>query len=113
MIINKELSFVIIARKGRLYLKKARNKIIIITLLIITITFVAFGIYISDYYKAEPTVVEMMYEGQNINVIDDGNMIIFKPKESNSDTGFVFYPGGKVEHLAYIPLMQKIAERGN
>ena len=93
-------------------MKKIRNKIIVISLLLVFIIFAGAYTYLSDYYKAEPAVIELMNDDKNVSIADEGNMITFKPKNSSSGIGFVFYPGGKVEHLAYIPLMQKIAERG-
>lgn len=30
--------------------------------------------------------------------------------DENAQTGFLFYPGGKVESYAYLPLMEKIAQ---
>ena len=40
----------------------------------------------------------------------EDNLTIFESQ--NAKTGFIFYPGGKVEHSAYIPLMQECASRG-
>ena len=36
--------------------------------------------------------------------------IVFEPEGATK--GFIFYPGGKVEYTAYIPLMQACAENG-
>ena len=40
----------------------------------------------------------------------DDDTIIFEP--DGAKKGFIFYPGGKVEYTAYIPLMQACAEQG-
>ncbi|MDD5898634.1 MAG: alpha/beta hydrolase [Clostridia bacterium] len=40
----------------------------------------------------------------------DGNTVAFIPDEAK--TGFIFYPGGKVEHTAYAPLMRGLADKG-
>ena len=50
------------------------------------------------------------YIGFDTRNIDDG-AIAYVPK-GVYDTGIVFYPGGKVEYKAYIPLMQSLASRG-
>ena len=42
-------------------------------------------------------------------LLDDGTMV-FKPESATK--GFIFYPGGKVEHSAYQPLMAACAQKG-
>jgi dienelactone hydrolase len=37
-------------------------------------------------------------------------VLVFEPDEPSA--GFIFYPGGKVEYTAYIPLMSALAEEG-
>ncbi len=68
------------------------------------------GVYISDYYHADwekigpyPSVVNVMVEE-----LDNG--LAFVPDEAK--TGLIFYPGGKVEYKAYIPLMEECAKEG-
>jgi hypothetical protein len=41
--------------------------------------------------------------------MEDGT-IVFEPQTAKA--GFIFYPGGKVEHTAYIPLMRACASEG-
>ena len=76
--------------------------IVISLLLIIT---AGFFIYVSNYYHAEEVALAVMKNGKNLEVQDD--YIVLSPS-SPSDTGMIFYPGGKVEHLAYLPMMEKI-----
>jgi surfactin synthase thioesterase subunit len=68
---------------------------------------VAFYIYTLDYYRADMvarnTSITKTYE----------NYYVFSPDPENDlNTGFVFYPGGKVEALAYAPLMKKLSDSG-
>ena len=51
----------------------------------------------------------LLPQGSQWKEESNGN-IIFAPEGATK--GFIFYPGGKVEHTAYIPLMQACAERG-
>jgi pimeloyl-ACP methyl ester carboxylesterase len=37
---------------------------------------------------------------------------IFRPSNNPSRTGFIFYPGGRVDYRAYAPLLHAIAEQG-
>lgn len=78
---------------------------------VISVLCSAFGIYVGDCYHADLAAVEAFLPSGKINqeVIDDG-IIVFKVK--NPKSGLIFYPGGKVEYTAYIPLMQECASRG-
>jgi dienelactone hydrolase len=41
---------------------------------------------------------------------DENGYLIFEPEQI--ENGLIFYPGGKVEHTAYIPLMEALASEG-
>ena len=78
---------------------------------IIIIATVAFFIYVGSYYEANmEAVASFEYGGFVTREIDEGTTA-FVPK-GEYDTGIIFYPGGKVEHLAYVPLMKAIASQG-
>ena len=79
-------------------------KILISALVLIAIT-VGCAIYVNDYYPATL--------GEDISLEDvryEGNLIICESEGATK--GLIFYPGGKVDHEAYIPLALAIAERG-
>ena len=92
-----------------------RHKKLLITLSVILVLFVVcaivFAIYVGTYYRADMgAVAAFNYEGFIRREIDEGT-VAYVP-EGDFDTGIIFYPGGRVEHLAYIPLMQALASRG-
>ncbi|MEI6101435.1 MAG: alpha/beta fold hydrolase, partial [Eubacteriales bacterium] len=89
---------------------KKKKKIALITIAcILGAGAIAFFAYTSDYYHADQTATEAMATGSGIQ--NNGDTIIFTPAAPGND-GLVFYPGGKVEYTAYIPLMQKLQQRG-
>lgn len=92
---------------------KAKKKIkIFVSLLIITaLLFSVFLNYVNDYYRADYESVEVFATASNVAVktIDENTMIFSVP---GAKAGFIFYPGGKVEHTAYIPLMKACASKG-
>ena len=92
--------------------KKRRLKIsLIVTLSIIALIIIGCGIYLGDYYRADMDSINAFSSMTGIEYIalDDGSIALGDEKAS---TGFIFYPGGKVEHTAYIPLMASISSRG-
>ena len=67
--------------------------------------------YLSDYYHADTSVIDMYTRESNIVSHQfDKNATAYMPE--NPSAAFIFYPGGKVEHTAYEPLMIGCAERG-
>ncbi len=66
--------------------------------------------YLSDYYRADDKAIkEFLPMGSTWSEADDGR-IVFEPEGATK--GFIFYPGGKVDHTAYIPLMKALSDRG-
>ena len=92
---------------------KRKRKLFIIVTSIVLVIAVLVGvctIYLGDYYKADDEAIgTFLPQGSTWKEEPSGN-IIFEP--DNATTGLIFYPGGKVEHAAYIPLMQACAEKG-
>lgn len=92
--------------------KKKKLKIIIISLLCVAIvSCTAFGIYVSDYYRANDTAIAATFSDSEVTVIQKNNdCMVFTPK--SPECGIIFYPGGKVEYTAYAPLMKELAREG-
>lgn len=71
----------------------------------------AFVLYVEDYYRATTEAVTVMTQNSSIKkekLSDD--TIVYMPE--NTECGFIFYPGGKVEYTAYLPLMEACASYG-
>ena len=88
-----------------------KNKFIRLILASVVILFVACGIYVNDYYHADVEAIEAFAVENSVEMWSDteGNLV-FEPEHAT--TGFIFYPGGKVEYTAYIPLMKALASEG-
>lgn len=87
-------------------------KIFLISLLCFVIVCCsAFGIYVSDYYRANDTALAATFSDDTVTVIQkNDDYMVFTPEKPKC--GLVFYPGGKVEYTAYAPLMKALAEEG-
>lgn len=92
--------------------KNKKLKIILISLLcVVAICCAGFGVYVSDYYRANDTAIAATFSDNEVTVIEKNNdCMVFTPK--NPERGMVFYPGGKVEYTAYAPLMKELAREG-
>ena len=69
------------------------------------------AVYLGDYYRADMAQIEsFLSEGSTVACEEENGYLVFAPEDA--DIGFIFYPGGKVEHTAYIPLMSRLASEG-
>ncbi len=85
-------------------------KITIVSVLTLAIVAVGgFFVYVSDYYRADTIAVSVLATDEAIH--KDGDNIVFTP-DTPSDTALIFYPGGKVEYIAYVPLMERLRQNG-
>jgi predicted alpha/beta-hydrolase family hydrolase len=90
----------------------SKRKIYIIGVILLVLAIVAAcAIYLSDYYRADEGSEATFLQTENISVstLKNGS-IVFEPE--GATTGFIFYPGGKVEHHAYEQLMAELARKG-
>lgn len=78
----------------------------------IIIIFVGLNIYALDYYRASEDVSTLINNSE-LEIVEDGSLTTIRPMVGNDrGIGLIFYPGGKVEALAYMPLMMQFAEHG-
>ncbi len=61
------------------------------------------------YYQADEAAISVLAQSSNILVED--NLTILTPSEPR-DTALIFYPGAKVEAIAYLPLLSQICQSG-
>ena len=89
---------------------KIKKKILYLVLVFLLSCTVFAFIYLHDYYHADTeAIAAFALDACNTETLND-SVTVYIPE--NAKAGFIFYPGGKVEHGAYEPLMQACAERG-
>ena len=88
------------------------KKGLLIAFAVFLVIAVVFGLYAGDYYHAELEAIQELsleVDYERMERLEDGSLV-FYPAEY--DSAVIFYPGGKVEALAYIPLMEHCAREG-
>lgn len=84
--------------------------IFIIAVLVVATVFVFWA---SDAYPANEIALEAMESDSQVFVNAERGVIIFFPADNpRPETGFIFYPGGKVDYRAYAPILKMIANNG-
>ena len=90
--------------------RRAGRYILLALLALIVFLGIAFYAYVNDYRHADETATELL---NSASIRQEGNLTILTPDaDSSSGMGFIFYPGGKVEETAYLPLLERLREGG-
>ncbi|MPM98930.1 hypothetical protein SDC9_146120 [bioreactor metagenome] len=58
-----------------------------------------------------PEALAALKSDARVNVTT-GDWLVFKPADGKFNTGFIFYPGGRVDYRAYAPMAHQLAEQG-
>ena len=90
-----------------------KKKVIGVLLVLVLALGVGGFVYINDYYHAGEEAMAVMGSAETDEVIvsEKDGLAVFLPR-GGSDTGLIFYPGGKVKYSAYAPLLYRCAEMG-
>ena len=92
------------------FFHRKKTAIVLITaFVILAALFAVCTVYVSNYYEADLNAIESFMPNMTIEIYKNDYISI---GNSNSEIGFVFYPGGKVEYTSYLPLMRALAEKG-
>lgn len=59
-----------------------------------------------------PEALEAL-QSDDFVTITDTPWLTFTPKQDSPDTGFIFYPGGRIDPRGYSDLMRAISEKGS
>jgi hypothetical protein len=99
-------------RKYILNKKFSGKKIALISVIsALVLTVGACALYLGDYYRADmENILNFGPYAEADFRLDEEGYTVFEAE--GADSGFIFYPGGKVEANAYLPLMAALAERG-
>ena len=91
--------------------RKIKKGLLILLAVVLAVS-MAFGVYAGQYYHADLEAIQdqsLHMDYERMERLEDGSLV-FYPAQYQS--AVIFYPGGKVEALAYIPLMEHLAQEG-
>ena len=86
-----------------------RISLALLALLIVATT--AFVIWAENPLKAMPEAIAALESDADVRVSDD-DWMVFSPVDTDTQTGVIIYPGGRVDPRAYAPLAKEIARAG-
>ena len=86
------------------------KRILLIVVLFVALLGLAGGVYFGTYSRATPEAAALLQGSDTVEVkaVDKGWLL----DGPGTEAAFVFYPGGKVESTAYLPLLTALAEDG-
>jgi pimeloyl-ACP methyl ester carboxylesterase len=90
---------------------KLWQKIITGILIVLVVAVAGFVVWGETPARAIPEAISAL-DSDSIVQVQTGNWLIFKPVDKEVTTGFIFYPGGRVDHRAYAPMARALAEEG-
>jgi pimeloyl-ACP methyl ester carboxylesterase len=91
-------------------LKKLRL-LILVLFAVLAISAIGFVIWAQTPLGPMPEAIGAL-ESDNWVQINRTTWIEFRPETGQPGTGFILYPGGRVDHRSYAPLARRIAEEG-
>lgn len=98
-------------RAGGMNMKRHQKGLIAVTAVILAVA-LGIGVYVGDYYHTDMETSAALLEQLDYRFgIRDG-FREYAPTDGTYSKGLIFYPGGKVEHTAYEPLLAACAEQG-
>ncbi len=90
--------------------KRAGRYILIALMALLALLVIVSIAYVNDYRHADEAATALL---NSPDIRQDGNLTILTPDAGKeSGTGLIFYPGGKVEETAYLPLLERLRKGG-
>jgi dienelactone hydrolase len=82
-------------------------------MVVLALAAAGFVFWAADAAPASDTALQAMQSDAQVYVSAENGWVIFFPAENpRPETGFIFYPGGRVDYRAYAPVLKLIAGQG-
>jgi hypothetical protein len=90
---------------------RRRYKVLLGILVVLVVAFAGFVIWAETPPSPMPEAYAALKSDSSVTV-SVGNWLVFTPVSSNASTGFIIYPGGRVDFRSYAPAAHAIAAEG-
>ncbi len=82
--------------------------------LVVVAVLSALGFVVWAESASQPTdiALQALKSDSQVTVTQHDGFITFEPSTQRTTTGFIFYPGGRVDYRAYAPVLHEIAAQG-
>ncbi len=87
------------------------TRILLAVLGLVTVLVLGFMIWVSTPAKPMPEALTALQPDSAV-MVETGKWLVFTPLASQTTTGFIIYPGGRVDYRAYAPAANNIAAQG-
>jgi hypothetical protein len=91
---------------------KLLKRILLGIVVVFVVGALGFVIWAEDAYQPNNVAMQALKSDAQVTVTQRHGFITFEPAAQRTTTGFIFYPGGRVDYRAYAPVLHEIAARG-
>lgn len=91
---------------------KILKRILLGLLAVIVILTLGFVLWASAAAQPTDAALRALESDKQVSVGEQNGFITFAPAGVSPTTGFIFYPGGRVDYRAYAPALRMISEQG-
>jgi len=93
-------------------MKKTLKITLLVILVLLTLGSIGFVAWASFPLGPGPSALASLESNSVVSVESGADWIVFQPAARQATTGFIYYPGGRVDYRSYAHLLQPLAERG-
>jgi hypothetical protein len=97
--------------EGKITFMKTIKRILLGLVVVVALISIGFAVWAETPLRPASEALSALESDSQVTVTTD-KFITFQPANMQPVTGFIFYPGGRVDYRSYAPVLRKIAEQG-
>lgn len=90
---------------------RRRYKIVFSVILVLIVAVSGFIVWAETPLGPMPEALEAL-ESDSYVAVTKGRWLVFRPAQNVAETGFILYPGGRVDYRSYAPVARGVAAEG-